>query len=391
MAPPLPPNSPNRKPLSDCNMAAKRVLGPNARRPNEHLITRPGATDRQDRTCLGSAVQHRNCPESDQRTSASGVEQRPGARGFEHRHELRLSDATDSEYRPSSAAGVETRINSTGFGKRPSAMENSGVRGNGNIFDQRPTAPAVSDPRPSSGSFEQRPDMAGFELRPRPAASTEQRPITMADLGQRPAPAVSFDTRPGAGAPLEQSPSQGGLEPHPKDAGSKGKRPGLPAAFDPHHNGATGFQSHLSSAAAANPRPGPALDFELNKNASVGPSSNAAEGSEPSLLVSARSLRTPKPDNAQPQKPNANLAARPQQQQVIKFQQQQGSYQAGLQRLSSSNLERSSVGPLTAAAANFTSSQRRPSAAAAVTLRASTGAIPPASEKTTEPTSNITG
>ncbi|GIL57984.1 hypothetical protein Vafri_13170 [Volvox africanus] len=385
IAPPLPPNSPNRKPLSDCNMASKRVLGPNTRRPNEHLIPRPGAIDRQDRTCVGGAVHHRNCPESDQRTSCR--EQRPGVRGVEHR----LSEVPDSEYQPSSAAEVQTRINATDFGKLTSAMENSGIRGNGNIFDQRPSATASCDPRPSSGSFEQRPNMTGSEPRPRPAASAKQRPNTMADSGQRPAPAVTFDTRPGAGAPFEKSPSQGGVE-QPNDAGSMGKRPGVLAAFDPHHNGVAGFQPRPSSASAVNPRPSAASDFELNRNASVGPQSNAAEGSEPSQLVSARSLRTPKPSNVQPQKPYANLATRPQpQQQASKVQQQPGSYQAGLQRPSTSSLEPSSVGPLTAAAASFASSQRHPSAAAAVTLRASTGALPATSEKTTEPISIITG
>ncbi|GLI62541.1 hypothetical protein VaNZ11_005205 [Volvox africanus] len=393
MAPPLLPSTPNRKPLSDCNMAAKRVLGPNARSPNEHFIPPPGAIDRQNQTCVGGAVQHRNCPEIDQCRSPSGREQYPGVRRFEHRQEHRLSNVTDSEYRPSSAAGVETRMNATGFGKRPSATENSGVRGNGSIFNQRPSAPAGCDPRPSSGSFEKQPKMMGFEPRPRPAASAEQRLNAMANSGQRPAPVVSFDTRPGAGAPFEQSPSQGELEPHPNNAGSTGKRPGVPAAFDPHHNGAAVFQPRPSSAAAVKPRPSAASEFGLNTNASVGPQSNPAQGSEPSLLVSTRSLQTPKPANVQPQKPYANLAAHPQhqQQQVSKVQQQQGSYQADLQRRSTSSHERSSVGHLTAAATNFASSQRRPSAGAADTLHASTDALPPTSEKTPEHTSNITG
>ncbi|GIL78199.1 hypothetical protein Vretimale_7585 [Volvox reticuliferus] len=389
MAPPLPPNSPNRKPLGDCNTAAKRALGPNGRRPHELFIPRPGATDLQDRSSAGGAMQHRNCPTSDQRTSASGCEQRPGVKGFEHRHEYRdkrTSDATDSEYQPSSAAGIETRTNTTGFEKRPSAMGNSGFRGNGSILDQRPSATAGYDPRPNAMGFEQRPNMTGFEPRLRSAASAEQRPNALADLGQRPAPAISLDTRPNAGATSEQSPRQGGLDPHPNDAGSTDKRPGVAAASDPHHNGSAGIQLRPNSITAVNPRPSTTSDFELNPNASVGSQStfSAAEGSDPLPLLSARSLRTPKPTNAQPQ--YANPAAHPPQQQA-----QQASYQAGLQRPSTSNLERSSVGPLTAAAVNLASSQRRPNAGSAGTLRASTGALPPTSKKTTEPTSSISG
>lgn len=395
VAAPLPPANSNRKPLTDYNFAPKRPACPKATVEQRPSI--PGASrdikvgnemrkyagvNRQWTSDCGSEQRPTNC-DSGKRSIAAGTEQQHlGVRALEH-HEYIGHATLGQRVVPAAGeagatgSGCERQLIGARF-DLPATVSDQEMRPCAPRAPQERTSATGAGPQVSAGldlratgnTSEQHPNMAGFEPRQLAAEGAHGRSDALGNPDKQLDETTNFELRPNAGPGFEMRASMFGFQPRPPAAtATEQYLGGFAAAVGSHFTARTnaGTQSRMATG----------LD-QPNANAPVAPLPAKCTTAGPDPKRTAEHPMHLDSSVNHPAKSAVNgLPPQPHQR-----QQHHLLDPAHLRQASFSNLQRPSLGPLTAAAATFVNhhphnnSQRRPIAAEEPNLqRSSTAAF----------------